>query len=71
VTTRESGPPIAVAGRGFDQPRTMATILGGLFLAGETIGAFSLVLPHPSEFETPELWSNAAKAAGRDRVIGT
>jgi diguanylate cyclase (GGDEF)-like protein len=62
VTTGESGPPTAVAGRGFDQPSTMATILGGLFLAGATIGAFSLLLPHPSEFETPELWSNVAIA---------
>jgi hypothetical protein len=101
VTTGESGPPIAVAGRGFDQPRTIATILGGLFLAGATIGAYSLVLPHPQMMlehlrgSLPEgqtssavcLWDGtesaesltaradtalyAAKAAGRDRVIGT
>ncbi len=36
----------------------MAVILGGLFLAGATIGGLSLVLPHPSEFDSPALWSN-------------
>jgi diguanylate cyclase (GGDEF)-like protein len=41
----------------------MATILGGLFLAGATIGGLSLLLPHPSSFDSPALWSNVVLAA--------
>ncbi|HEY3191839.1 MAG TPA: diguanylate cyclase [Solirubrobacterales bacterium] len=41
----------------------MATVLGGLFLAGATIGALSLILPHPSEYDSPALWSNVVLAA--------
>jgi diguanylate cyclase (GGDEF)-like protein len=51
-----------VAGREFQQPRQMATVLGGLFLAGGTIGALSLVLPHPSSYDAPALWSNLVLA---------
>jgi diguanylate cyclase (GGDEF)-like protein len=40
----------------------MATVVGALFLAGATIGALSLVLPHPSEFSTFPLWSTVAIA---------
>ena len=54
--------PPSVAGREFHQPRTMAAILGALFLAGATIGALSLVLPHPGEFHSAALWSNVALA---------
>ena len=36
----------------------MATVLGSLFLAGATIGALSLILPHPSEYDSSALWSN-------------
>jgi diguanylate cyclase (GGDEF)-like protein len=49
-----------VAGHEFHQSATMATVLGVLFLAGATIGALSLVLPHPSSYETSPLWSNIA-----------
>lgn len=41
---------------------TMALILGALFLAGALIGALSLVLPHPSEYDEPALWSNIVLA---------
>ena len=41
----------------FDKPAIMATVLGSLFLAGATIGALSLVLPHPSEHDSSALWS--------------
>ena len=58
----EASSPTA-AGAGFQQPRTMAVVLGALFLAGATIGAVSLVLPHPAEFDSPALWSNTAIAA--------
>ena len=46
--------------RSFDQPAIMATVLGLLFLAGATIGALSLVLPHPSAYDSSALWSNIA-----------
>ncbi len=32
--------------------------LGALFFAGTTIGAFSLLLPHPSQFDDRAIWSN-------------
>jgi diguanylate cyclase (GGDEF)-like protein len=41
----------------------MATVLAGLFLAGATIGALSLILPHPSEYDSRALWSNVVLAA--------
>jgi diguanylate cyclase (GGDEF)-like protein len=44
--------------RPFDQPAIMAKVLGVLFLAGATIGALSLVLPHPSEYDSDALWTN-------------
>jgi diguanylate cyclase (GGDEF)-like protein len=62
VTTGEGAWTIGVGGREFHQPRTMATILGGLFLAGATIGGLSLLLPHPSSFDSPALWSNVVFA---------
>jgi hypothetical protein len=55
-------PSIDVAGEEFQQPSTMAIVLGALFLAGATIGAASLLLPHPAEFDSPALWSNVAIA---------
>jgi diguanylate cyclase (GGDEF)-like protein len=53
---------IGVGGREFHHPRTMSSVLGGLFLAGAIIGALSLILPHPSSFDSPELWSNVVLA---------
>ncbi|MEK6326974.1 MAG: sensor domain-containing diguanylate cyclase [Actinomycetota bacterium] len=41
-----------------EDPRTMWLTLGALFFAGTTIGAFSLLLPHPSEFDDRAIWSN-------------
>jgi diguanylate cyclase (GGDEF)-like protein len=49
-------------GRDFQHPRTMAVVLGSLFLAGGTIGALSLILPHPSQYEVGPLWSNVVLA---------
>jgi len=40
----------------------MASLLGVLFLAGATIGAFSLILPHPEAFDSPALWTNVGIA---------
>jgi diguanylate cyclase (GGDEF)-like protein len=62
VTSDGGALSIGVRGRAFHQPRTMATVLGGLFLAGATIGALSLVLPHPSSFDSPQLWINVVLA---------
>jgi diguanylate cyclase (GGDEF)-like protein len=61
--TRESDLPRRRGITGsFDQPAVMALVLGGLYLAGATIGAFSLLLPHPSEYNEPALWSNTGLA---------
>ena len=46
--------------RSFDQPLIMATVLGFLFMAAASIGALSLILPHPSSYDSSELWSNVA-----------
>ena len=46
----------------FDQPAIMAKVLGWLFLAGATIGALSLILPHPSEYDSSALWTNVGVA---------
>jgi diguanylate cyclase (GGDEF)-like protein len=62
VQTGERGLKIGVAGREFQPARTMATVLGGLFLAGGIIGGLSLLLPHPSEYDAPNLWSNVVLA---------
>jgi diguanylate cyclase (GGDEF)-like protein len=53
---------IGVAGEDFQQPRTMAAVLGALFIAGAAIGGLSLVLPHPSSYDSPGLWSNVVIA---------
>src|SRR4051812_24957031 len=46
----------------FDQPAIMAKVLGSLLLAGATIGALSLILPHPSEYDSSALWTNVGVA---------
>jgi GAF domain-containing protein len=62
VRTGEGDQIKGVAGPEFHQSRTMATVLGALFLAGATIGGLSLLLPHPSEYDAPNLWSNVLLA---------
>jgi diguanylate cyclase (GGDEF)-like protein len=62
LSAGESDQPIGVAGRGLDSPRTMTIVLAALYLAGATIGALSLILPHPSEYNEAALWSNVAIA---------
>jgi diguanylate cyclase (GGDEF)-like protein len=57
VISQESG-----ANRSFDQPVIMAKVLGALFLAGASIGALSLVVPHPSEYDSGALWVNTGLA---------
>jgi diguanylate cyclase (GGDEF)-like protein len=44
-------------------PRTMWLTLGALFLAGAGIGAISLLLPHPSQFDDHAIWGNIGIAA--------
>ncbi|MDX6606158.1 MAG: hypothetical protein QOD14_698 [Solirubrobacterales bacterium] len=63
VSVGEGAWAIGVSGgREFHQPRTMASILGALFLAGATIGGLSLLLPHPSFYDSSALWSNVVFA---------
>src|SRR5262245_48374344 len=57
----ESG-RIGGVNRSFDQPVTMATVLGSLFMAGATIGALPRVLPHPSSYDPSALWTNTGIA---------
>ena len=45
-----------------DSPRTMALSLAGLFAAGATTGAVTLILPHPAEFDQSALWTNIVLA---------
>jgi diguanylate cyclase (GGDEF)-like protein len=45
-----------------DSPRTMSLALAGLYGAGATIGALTLLLPHPSAFNDAALWTNVAIA---------
>jgi diguanylate cyclase (GGDEF)-like protein len=69
VKTGEGALRTGVAGREFHQSRTMATVLGVLFLAGATIGGLSLLLPHPSEYDSPALWSNVVLAYAGGGVL--
>ena len=46
----------------FGEPQTVGAALGTLFLAGAAIGALSLVLPHPAEYDEGALWSNVTIA---------
>ena len=46
-----------------DDPRTMALALGVLFLIGAGLGVFTLVIPHPNEFDTFALIENVTFAA--------
>jgi len=54
----EESSRIGGVNRSFDQPVIMATVLGALFMAGAAIGALSLVLPHPSSYDSSGLWFN-------------
>src|SRR3954447_5249289 len=56
------GSAIRGVNQSFDQSAIMAAVLGGLFAAGATIGAVSLILPHPSEYGSSALWSNVGLA---------
>src|SRR3954471_4665739 len=56
------GSAIRGVNQSFDQSAIMAAVLGGLFAAGATIGALSLILPHPSEYDSSALWSNVGLA---------
>jgi diguanylate cyclase (GGDEF)-like protein len=48
---------------GEGHPRLAWFALGVLYAVGATIGALSLVLPHPETFDTGGLWSNMGLAA--------
>jgi diguanylate cyclase (GGDEF)-like protein len=46
-----------------DDPRTMALSLGVLFLVGAGLGVFTLVIPHPNQFDTFALITNVTFAS--------
>ena len=54
--------PDAPADRSIDSPRFMWVMLAVLYGAGATIGALSVILPHPESFDDEALWSNIALA---------
>ena len=68
ATRRLEDSPIRGVGD-FNRPEIMAGVLGLLFIAGGTIGALSLVLPHPSSFNSPALWSNVVIAYVAGAVV--
>ena len=45
-----------------ESPRFMWVMLAVLYLSGATIGALSVLLPHPESFDETALWSNIALA---------
>ena len=47
----------------------MALAIGALFFAGATIGAVSLILPHPGSFDDAELWTNVALAYASSLLV--
>ena len=70
MAARESDlPPGRTNPGSFYQPAVMALVLGGLFLAGGTIGTLSLLLPHPSEYNESALWSNVGLAFAAGVVL--
>ena len=52
-----------------DDPNVMALAIAALFFAGATIGAISLLLPHPAEFDEPALWTNVGVAYGASLFV--
>jgi diguanylate cyclase (GGDEF)-like protein len=66
---RELDPPDRGQTRSFDQPAVMALVLGWLYVAGGTIGALSLLLPHPSDYNETALWSNVGLAFAAGFVL--
>jgi diguanylate cyclase (GGDEF)-like protein len=67
-TKEEAG--LARPGRvGADDPRLAAFAIAALFSAGGTIGAISLLLPHPAAFNDGALWTNVAFAFGASLFV--
>jgi diguanylate cyclase (GGDEF)-like protein len=62
---REEAPgPTGVSYVRDEDSRTAAQAIAALFFAGATIGALSLLLPHPDAFHDTALWTNVALAFG-------
>jgi diguanylate cyclase (GGDEF)-like protein len=59
----DKGGSFAVPASPNDDPRTLARLLGALFIGGGVLGALTLLLPHPSSFDDPVLWGNTTIAA--------
>ena len=52
-----------------EAPNAMALVLAGLYFSGATIGALSLLLPHPVKFDDGALWTNVALAYAGSGVL--
>src|SRR3954468_18243985 len=59
-----AGPSALGAATPSDNPDVAWRALAVLWLCGATIGALSLVLPHPGAFDDGALWTNVAIALG-------
>ena len=54
-------PPVGPPNDGsMEGPRFSWSMAGAMFIAGATIGAFSLLVPHPQAFDDAMLWQNIA-----------
>ena len=62
-TGADNGGRFAVLASPNDDPRTLARLLGALFIGGGVLGALTLLLPHPSGFDDTALWGNTTIAA--------
>ena len=54
--------PQGSGGAFFASPQVVARALAGLYAAGATIGALTVLLPHPASSDETVLWSNIAVA---------
>lgn len=70
TTGVEQGPSLHAPGASpGDDSRTMALLLGALFAAAAVLGATTLLLPHPGQFDDAPLFSNCAIALFLGTVI--
>ena len=56
----KEAPVIAPADESVESPRFMWLMAAVLFGVGASIGALSLIVPHPASFDDGALWSNIA-----------
>ena len=70
ATGDQKGPNLLAPGASSgDDPHTMALLLGVLFVVAAVLGAITLLLPHPGQFENAPLFGNCAVALFFGAVI--